>query len=66
VPILHDDGKPIPAEWGLCCPSCEYDLTGLMDRRCPECGRLFKPYDIWISNRQKEAGLHFRTPAYVP
>lgn len=26
---------------GLICPSCEYDLTGLLERRCPECGRAF-------------------------
>jgi hypothetical protein len=24
----------------LACPGCEYNLTGLLDDRCPECGRL--------------------------
>lgn len=25
----------------LCCPKCRYDLTGLRERRCPECGAAF-------------------------
>ena len=24
-----------------CCPACGYELTGLSEMRCPECGRTF-------------------------
>lgn len=29
------------ADSGLRCPECEYNLTGLIEARCPECGRRF-------------------------
>jgi hypothetical protein len=32
---------PIPGEG--CCQECGYDLTGLLERRCPECGESFSP-----------------------
>jgi hypothetical protein len=28
-------------DMGLFCPKCRYNLTGLVDRVCPECGRSF-------------------------
>jgi hypothetical protein len=28
---------------GLKCPVCSYDLSGLPDHRCPECGHEFDP-----------------------
>lgn len=28
---------------GLCCPKCEYNLTGTTEPRCPECGSAFDP-----------------------
>ena len=37
------------------CTACGYALTGLLDARCPECGRPFDP--AWLdrpSNPQKE------------
>jgi len=66
TPLAHDDGSAIAPEWNLHCPECDYDLTGLSSRRCPECGRRFDPHQIWVDNRRKKAGLSLRTPAYVP
>jgi hypothetical protein len=65
TPLVHDDGTPIPPEWGLRCPQCDYDLTGLSERRCPECGRRFDPHAIWVANKHREVGAGFHTPAYV-
>jgi hypothetical protein len=30
-----------PTDAGLRCPQCDYNLTGLADPRCPECGEAF-------------------------
>jgi hypothetical protein len=65
TPLVHDDGSAIPPEWGLRCPACDYDLTGLSARRCPECGRRFDPHDIWVANKHKQSGVGRPTPAYV-
>ncbi|OWY73259.1 hypothetical protein B7486_02625 [cyanobacterium TDX16] len=32
---------PVPASPLHLCPSCDYNLTGLVSRRCPECGDSF-------------------------
>ena len=65
IPLVDDDGSPIPEEWGICCPSCEYNLTGLTVRTCPECGRPFKPHEIWEAERRKARVTTWQTPAYV-
>lgn len=31
------------ADTGLRCDYCDYNLTGLSENRCPECGRPFNP-----------------------
>ena len=28
---------------GLRCPKCDYELTGLLQTKCPECGEIFDP-----------------------
>jgi len=40
------------------CPTCRYDLTGLRDPRCPECGRQFS-YEEW-----NDASLLVPMPAW--
>lgn len=30
----------------LHCPACDYNLTGLRENRCPECGRPFDPAEL--------------------
>lgn len=37
-----DYGLPIPEDPLHVCPECEYILTGLTSRRCPECGSPFR------------------------
>lgn len=29
------------------CPNCEYDLTGLSEARCPECGTQYTLNELW-------------------
>lgn len=36
----------VPADSGLRCPQCEYNLTGLTENRCPECGSAFDPEEL--------------------
>lgn len=33
-------------EMGLRCPKCQYNLTGLLERVCPECGTAFTLTDL--------------------
>jgi hypothetical protein len=40
---LPPEGEPLPEELGLHCPECNYNLTGLREWRCPECGQPFSP-----------------------
>jgi hypothetical protein len=51
IPMKQDEGGPIPAEWKLSCLQCGYDLTGLKNRICPECGTMFSPRQTWEANR---------------
>jgi len=44
---MSEDGLlPIPGI-GLCCPACGYNLTGLTEPRCPECGRAFDVAELF-------------------
>lgn len=44
--------QPVPdpasnlADSGLRCPQCDYNLTGLAESRCPECGAAFDPEEL--------------------
>lgn len=37
----HGDNSPPADTTGLYCLNCDYDLTGLSEHRCPECGESF-------------------------
>ncbi len=39
---MNESTQPINDE-GLRCPKCEYNLTGLTEEVCPECGEAFDP-----------------------
>jgi hypothetical protein len=45
-------GQPV-ADEGVRCPQCEYNLTGLPEPRCPECGAAFD----WEAVRRAAANL---------
>ncbi len=36
-----DDDLPVPGELGLTCADCGRDLSGVIRRKCPDCGRTF-------------------------
>ncbi len=40
---LPPEGEPLPEDLNLRCPECNYNLTGLREWRCPECGERFSP-----------------------
>jgi hypothetical protein len=63
-PTQIDPGGPILPEWNLRCVKCGYDLTGLLSRRCPECGEFFKPRETWQANRRKHTEP-FQMPANI-
>ena len=40
---LPPEGEPLSESLDLHCPECNYNLTGLREWRCPECGQRFDP-----------------------
>jgi hypothetical protein len=42
------------------CKTCNYPLTNLAERRCPECGRAFDPADPRTWALSDDAGRRFR------
>jgi hypothetical protein len=40
--MSESNGLPV---WKMRCSGCSYDLRGLPENRCPECGRPFDPDD---------------------
>lgn len=54
----HDSDKPIPfAGWR--CRECNYDLTGVGEERCPECGTAF---DVEYTQRIADGRPALSTP----
>ena len=46
-PPPASEGEPpsVPQDFHGFCPRCHYNLRGLAEPRCPECGRGFDPSD---------------------
>lgn len=61
-PGLGPEGDPIPEDLDLRCPSCSYDISGLTEWRCPECGEPFNPRRAYTLRmlRQPEYFLRYR------
>lgn len=57
---------PVPEEPLHLCPTCDYNLTGLTARRCPECGEPFTLPDARDRGVEKSIGYHryFATERY--
>lgn len=52
MPPAIDDGSVIPSIWELRCTKCNYSLTGINSRKCPECGGAFDPRSTWEANHE--------------
>ncbi|HVP13020.1 MAG TPA: hypothetical protein VMV94_17730 [Phycisphaerae bacterium] len=44
-PVIFPPEPPVPQDPLHACPNCDYNLTGLISRRCPECGQPFTLID---------------------
>lgn len=56
------DNPPTPQAddlTGLRCPKCDYDLTGLTQAKCPECGATFIPVELRISTLKRREDQAF-------
>lgn len=48
----------VPADQDAFCTHCQYNLRGLTEPRCPECGRPFDPANLhtslipWVNRKQ--------------
>jgi hypothetical protein len=59
---MPPEGLPIPEGLDLHCPGCDYNLTGLREWRCPECGERFSPHRAYTRRlmRSPEFFLRYR------
>jgi hypothetical protein len=59
---MTTQAQPIAADDALACPLCDYDLRGLVDPRCPECGYAFDWNDLRDPARRKHKYLFEHHP----
>lgn len=52
-----DRKQPIFADMDIPCPRCEYNLRGLVEPRCPECGLVFSPQEVLCRLRMSNSRL---------
>jgi len=54
---VQAENGPVPPNPLHLCPNCDYELTGLMSRRCPECGEEFTLVEARIRAFEKSEGV---------
>lgn len=59
-PVASAADAPVPAFPPHVCPNCDYNLTGLTSRRCPECGEPFTLLDARRTAGEKSLGRFAR------
>jgi hypothetical protein len=67
APAAAPDVTAVPPDWGsipeqVSCPLCEYDLRGLEEPRCPECGYRFDWPDLLDPTRRRHRYLFEHHP----
>ncbi|MFQ5502785.1 MAG: hypothetical protein ACE5EQ_10880, partial [Phycisphaerae bacterium] len=52
---------------GIYCPICNYNLTGILSGRCPECGSMFHREALLEAQRSNQVTLiPWECPGYMP
>lgn len=64
----NDQKSLIPTETqGMLCPNCGYDLRGVVDAMCPECGREFSVAEVSAhAGRQWKYDRLFQQLSMIP
>ena len=42
------------------CPACQYNMTGLSETRCPECGKTFTIDELFVAQQDQQLDLEDR------